>query len=329
MQHKILLASSLLMLGMSAAMAKQVDAFYYDLSDPFVASIRTAIDAEGKAQEITVKHANANDDPYTQIVQLEACDYKNPVLVNLVDRNYGAELLKKAAPHQTRVVFFNRDPGVVTLQSYPNAFFVGSDSMAGGRLQGKMILDYLKAHPECDRNHDGVINAVLFKGDIGHSASEQRMQNAISVLRSGGIELRQMAVLRANWSESQATEQLTNLLIKVKPEDVELILSNNDAMAIGALHVLKSNGYNQGQADGKYIPVFGFDGLDQAIEAVNKGELAGTVRSDYQTRARVTLKIALSASSSPDQLTRETGYPMDTNRYVMVPYQSVIKDQKQ
>ena len=65
---------------------------------------------------------------------------------------------------------------------------------------------------------------------------------------------------------------------------VELVIANNDEMALGAVSSLQSAGYNKSGA--KTIPVFGVDATDAARDAIKNGAMAGTIRQDAQGMAQ-------------------------------------------
>ena len=50
---------------------------------------------------------------------------------------------------------------------------------------------------------------------------------------------------------------------------MDVIISNNDEMALGAIEVLQEFGYNLDD-DKMYIPVFGVDGIPKAKELIKK-----------------------------------------------------------
>jgi len=67
---------------------------------------------------------------------------------------------------------------------------------------------------------------------------------------------------------------------------IEAIISNNDAMAIGAIKTLQKYGYNMGDKS-KTIPVVGIDGITEGKELINKGFMAGTVVQDPREKTEV------------------------------------------
>ena len=64
---------------------------------------------------------------------------------------------------------------------------------------------------------------------------------------------------------------------------VELIIANNDEMALGAVAGLQGAGYNDGK--GKTIHVFGVDATDAAKEAIGNGSMIGTIKQDAEGMA--------------------------------------------
>jgi methyl-galactoside transport system substrate-binding protein len=106
---------------------------------------------------------------------------------------------------------------------------------------------------------------------------------------------------------------------------MEVILSNNDVMAIGAIRRLRQAGYFQDlnddgmidRANEPWFPVVGIDGIDAAAESINAGYLYGSVRNDSATmsRAIVELMEVILGTRDGDQF----GFTLD-NRYVWIDY---------
>ena len=66
---------------------------------------------------------------------------------------------------------------------------------------------------------------------------------------------------------------------------IEVVIANNDAMAMGAVEALKA--HNKAS-----IPVFGVDALPEALALVKSGAMAGTVLNDADNRAKATFELA-------------------------------------
>lgn len=103
---------------------------------------------------------------------------------------------------------------------------------------------------------------------------------------------------------------------------VELVLSNNDDMALGAIDALKAAGYFSG---GRFIPVLGVDATAPALEMVEQGSLYATVQNDAssQAQAAVDLVLLLAAGQTPNA--DNYAFPMD-NKTVYLPSVVITKE---
>jgi len=86
-----------------------------------------------------------------------------------------------------------------------------------------------------------------------------------------GVQLLDMQV--ANWSATEALQK-TNAWLTQFGDKISGIWAANDDMGLAAVEALRSDG-----KAGK-IPVTGIDGIQLAVEAILKGEMAGTVAWD-------------------------------------------------
>jgi len=79
--------------------------------------------------------------------------------------------------------------------------------------------------------------------------------------------------------------------IKEFGDNIEVVFSNNDVMALGAIHAINSN------SDLIRKPmVVGVDGIKEAIESIKNGDMKGTVISDAKAQAQAILDISMSVS---------------------------------
>lgn len=82
-------------------------------------------------------------------------------------------------------------------------------------------------------------------------------------------DLKKVGMEVANWDRQEGQEKMEALL--AKNPDINGVVSGNDEMALGAINALK----DAGKLD--QVTVLGFDGNQDAINAVKKGELLATV----------------------------------------------------
>lgn len=213
-------------------------------------------------------------------------------------------------------VFFNRQPsdpttGKIDMDSMnwnDKTYYVGFDAAGGGAVQGKLITDYLaNADPSViDRNGDGIIGYVLCIGDVGHNDSKARTQGIREALGTwngstdptvnkegsvtvGGkkfkvVELEGKAMTGTDgstWNANAATEAMGNWATKFA-DKIDMVVSNNDGMAMGCL---QASNYPAG------VPIFGYDANADAVDAIGKGQLTGTVSQNVDAQATATLQI--------------------------------------
>ena len=102
-----------------------------------------------------------------------------------------------------------------------------------------------------------------------------------------------------------------------------MIISNNDAMAIGAIEALQKYGYNKENSI-KNIPVFGIDGIPAAQDLIKKGFMTGTVFEDPNDTAEALYKVGMNLISNKPP-SEGTEYKFDeTGTVIRIPYRGVI-----
>ena len=106
-----------------------------------------------------------------------------------------------------------------------------------------------------------------------------------------------------------------NRLISQYGEGIELILSNNDEMALVAVEAYRKAGYEPSQRP----VIFGIDGLDDALEAIKDGEMQGTVYNDKEDQALQIAKLAYEVFKGEQQVRKE----LKEGRYYVSQYQQV------
>ena len=151
-----------------------------------------------------------------------------------------------------------------------------------------------------DLNNDGVISYVMFKGQEGNMEAIARtkygVEDANAILKAAGKpELKFYDSANKNkylvdqdglWSSAAATNYMSTALAQYTESNknmIELVIANNDEMALGAISALQTAGYNK---DGKtVIPVFGVDATDAAKSAIKSGSMIGTIKQDAEGMA--------------------------------------------
>lgn len=104
-------------------------------------------------------------------------------------------------------------------------------------------------------------------------------------------------------------------LIHQYEDDIELVLCNNDEMAMGAVDAYEDEGYSLEERPA----FFGIDGLDGTLEAVKNDIIQGTVFNDRQGQAEQIARLATDLFKG----NALSGYDFVNERYIFLPYQKV------
>lgn len=151
-----------------------------------------------------------------------------------------------------------------------------SDCTAGGEAVAEYALSLLKDAPS-----DKKEMAVL-KCESSAVYANRRGDAFISKVTDAGYEI--SAVEYANSDENIAYTK-TKKMILYHP-DITVLFAENDPMALGASRALKEAGKED-------VLVFGFDGSQQAVNAIVEGEMSGTMLQDSEKMGRLGLETAL------------------------------------
>ena len=273
----------------------RVGVITYSQDDPFINALTDELKAHLKTMEseerrIIVSIKSGNDDQQEQNEKVEemidaGCDV---LCVNLVDRTAPYRIIRMARNENIPVIFFNREPVKEDLMQWDKLYYVGCDAEQSGIMQGEIVADYIKNHPEVDKNQDGKIQYILLEGEAGHQDAISRTDYSVKTLLEQGINLEKLSYQFADWNRGQAENRMSRL-IEQYGDEIELVISNNDEMALGAVAAWQKAGY-----DCRNWPViFGIDGLDDALEAIKTGKMKGTVYNDKEDQAMELAKLSV------------------------------------
>ncbi len=126
---------------------------------------------------------------------------------------------------------------------------------------------YRKNPASLDRNGDGVVSYVLLEGETNHQDSLIRTEWSVQTLKDGGVPIRRITSGIANWERNQASALMEEWLSDYWDE-IELVICNNDDMAIGAIDAIEREGIMAGT-----IKLVGIDGTPAGQEAFREGKL--------------------------------------------------------
>lgn len=301
----------------------QVGVACYDQSDTFLSELIGCLREELAAQErdgleiaVTVRDAagsqRTQDDQVMELIEM-GCGV---LCVNLVDRADPSEIIDLARENDVPLIFFNREPVAEDMMQWDRLYYVGAYAQQSGTMQGELAADAILEDGQADRNKDGKIQYVVIEGEAGHQDAIIRTESAVDALKKRGIQLEKLGSGMANWDRAQAQNRMQQMIGQY-PNQIELVLANNDAMALGAM-----DAYAKLNHTGSALPLFfGIDGTEVGLEAVVDGRLAGTVYNDKEGQARAMAQIAVAAVTG--QGMDRIGFEKD--RYVYLPYRKITE----
>lgn len=168
-----------------------------------------------------------------------------------------------------------------------------------------------------DKNSDGICQYVVLEGEAGHQDSIVRTEYSVNTMVEKGVETEKLGYAIANWNRAQAQTKTAAMLTQFNGK-IELIIANNDDMALGAIDALKASQIPKEEWPG----VVGIDGTDAGLDAVRNEEMLGTVYNDKEGQAQEMLNLAFAIATNG---TKEN-IPLIDGKYVRTPYHKVTQD---
>ncbi|MFJ7994239.1 ribose ABC transporter substrate-binding protein RbsB [Peribacillus frigoritolerans] len=221
------------------------------LNNPFFVSLKDGIEKEAKEKGMKVTVVDAQDDTAKQISGIEDLILQkvDVLLVNPTDSAAISSAVKDANDAGIPVITIDRSSDEGDIET-----FIASDNVAGGEVAAEYLVKELGEKAK----------VVELEGVSGASATRERGKGFHNIAD------KQLEVLTSQTAEFDRTKGLNvmeNILQGNK--DIQAVFAHNDEMALGAIEAIK--------AAGKDIIVVGFDGNDDALKAVENGELKATI----------------------------------------------------
>lgn len=297
----------------------------YDQYDTFISEMMTKFTeyAAGKEEEtgvaINVELMDASQSQLTQNEQVKSLIEKgcDVICVNLVDRTEPTTITDLAESKQVPIIFFNRELVAEDLERWSELYYVGADALQSGVFEGELAANAFKTNAKMDKNGDDICQYVVLEGEAGHQDSIVRTEYSVNTLIENGVEAEKLGYAMANWNRAQAQTKTAALLTQLSGK-IELIIANNDDMALGAIDALRDSQIPREDWPG----VVGIDGTDAGLLAVENGEMLGTVYNDKEGQAREMLNLAFAIATNGDK----DSIPLIDGKYVRTPYHKVTQE---
>ena len=165
-------------------------------------------------------------------------------------------------------LYFNIKPTTLRDGTYS---YVGMNENSVGYLQVQEVLKV--------RNGG---NAVILLGDPNNEATLLRTSSVMESISNTQIKI--LATAQGNWYDNIA-ESLMEKWISLN-NDIDIVFSNNDDMAVGAIRAIEKAGKNLGTNIGEII-VLGVDATANGIQYIKDGKMYATVKQDSKLEAKI------------------------------------------
>ena len=231
------------------------------LENPFFVTMKDA--AVAKAAELGVELVvlDAQDSAETQASQVEDFITRGVdlLIINPVDSDAIGTSVMACNEANIPVITVTRASNAGTVVQH-----LDIDNKEAGRLDAEQLLKDL----------DGI---------AGSSSAIEREEGFVDALKGSEVEV--VTSLTANYSREEGAT-VTEDILQSNPE-LDAIYAHNDEMALGAVRAVAAAGRSA------EIKIYGIDATDDALVAVENGEMAATVQQQPDLQIETALENAI------------------------------------
>lgn len=257
-------------------------------------------DFDAKHNDVEIKLTDANGDPARQLNDVENfIDQKvDALLVVPTDPQIVKRIGRLAKKANIPLIVVNRKPNDEDMQYVTS--YVGSDEIEAGRIQGDYIVNALNGKSA---------ESLILMGILGLDATAKRSEGVKEVFaRTGNVKV--VSEQEGKWERDRGLTIAENVLVANKK--INVIASNNDEMAIGAVLASRKLGIKD-----EDIIIVGVDATPDALEYLGSG-LDATVFQSAQGQGYAGAEIAYKIAKGEA-----------VEKYNWVPFELVTPDMKE
>ena len=298
----------------------------FDYANNYVTYVRNAITAVA-GDDVEIQMVDAQNDQAKQVEQIDLMINKGAkvLCVNAVDPTAAQSIISKAKAADIPVIFFNRCPSEADMMSYDKCWYVGNDPYESGKMQAEMAMEAFKNNPAFDKNGDGVMQYVIIQGTMGHPDAVARTKADQETFEKAGFATELLDTQTGDFKTATAKDVMDVWMGKYGDE-IEMVLSNNDAMLLGAIESCKANGYF-GAGD-KVMGAVGINALPEVLDLIENQTIIGSIMSNAYAEGSAIYSMAHNALEDKDVMDGIDG-ELGSMKDLRVPYVPVGKDNVQ
>ncbi|MDG6355563.1 ribose ABC transporter substrate-binding protein RbsB [Glaesserella parasuis] len=237
----------------TSAMAKETIALAIStLDNPFFVTLKEGAEKKAKELGYNLVVLDSQNDPAKELSNVEDVTVRGAkvLLINPTDSEAVGTAVAVANKKNIPVITLDRGANKGNVVSH-----IASDNVAGGKMAGDFIAEKVGKNAK----------VIQLEGIAGTSAARERGEGFKQAVEANQFEL--LASQPADFDRTKGLNVMENLL--ASHGSAKAVFAQNDEMALGGLRAIR--------ASGKNILVVGFDGTDDAVKAVNGGQLAATI----------------------------------------------------
>ncbi|MGL5380392.1 ribose ABC transporter substrate-binding protein RbsB [Clostridium sp.] len=234
---------------------KKIGIVLSTLNNPFFVTMKDGAEKEAEKLGYELIVLDSQDDPVKErsnvedLIQLGV----TALLINPTDSDAVVKSVEVANEANIPVITLDRQSNGGYVTSH-----IASDNIKGGAMAAEFALEQL--------GKDANINVVELQGIPGASATRDRGEGFHSVLDNKS-NVKFVSSQAADFDRQKGLQVMENVVQGNK--DIQVVFAHNDEMALGAAKAILSSNID--------AMVIGFDGNDDALDAIEKGEMIATV----------------------------------------------------
>lgn len=241
------------LMGTSALAQEKIALVVSTLNNPFFVTLKDG--AVDKAKELGYELVvlDSQNNPAKELANVEDILVKGTkvLLINPTDSDAVGNAVVAANKAGVPVITLDRASAKGDVVSH-----IASDNVAGGKAAGDFIVEKL--------GND--VKVIQLQGIVGTSASRERGEGFKQSQSANNFNI--IASQPADFDRAKGMNVMQNLL--TANPNVQAVFAENDEMALGAVRAIRSAGKDN-------VLVVGFDGTDDAIKAVERGQMGATI----------------------------------------------------
>lgn len=234
---------------------KKVGIVLSTLNNPFFVSMKEGAEKEAEKLGFELIVLDSQNDPAKERSNVEDLLQLGVValLINPTDSDAVVKSVEVANKANIPVITLDRQSNGGEVTSH-----IASDNIKGGAMAAEFVLEKL--------GNEANINIVELQGIPGASATRDRGAGFHSIL-DNKANVKFVSSQAADFDRQKGLSVMENIL--QGNSDIQVVFAHNDEMALGAAKAIGTSNTN--------AMVIGFDGNDDALDAVEKGEMIATV----------------------------------------------------